>query len=120
MQLYVAVRFIFRAHLVVAGHDPLASEETEAQLVVLGLNLRGLDDVLNLGVGIILNTDLYVVLTGNDDADFELGGDLAKVLWLRIIQNNPLVKQSVLRLLVNVAEIKLVKANHFVLKPFLV
>jgi hypothetical protein len=49
-------------------------------LVVLGLDLRGLDYVLNLGFGIILNTDLFVVLTGDDDADFELGGDFTKFL----------------------------------------
>lgn len=120
VQPYVTVRWILAANICVARHDPLASEETKAQLVILGLDLRGLDDVLNLGVGIILNTGLFIVLTGDDDADFELGGDLAKILWFRVAQNDPFVEQSVLRLLINVADIKLVKANQRILNKALV
>jgi hypothetical protein len=98
----------------------LTAEEAEAQLIELGLDLGRLDNILDLRVGIILDTDLFVANTGDCDTDLELTSDFAELFRFRVTHDDPFVKERVIGLLIQVTEIKLVITNERVFKKALV
>ena len=83
-------------------------------------DLGRLNYIFYLRVRIIFNAHLLVALSANCDADLQLTRHLSKVLRLWVAHNDPLVKQCVVGLLIQVAEIKLVVTDQSVLKEALV
>jgi hypothetical protein len=89
-------------------------------LVEFRFNLGWLDDVLLFWVGIFLYTNLLVTYTRNRDTDLKLAGNLTEILTLRIAHDDPLVEESMVRLLIQVTEIELIVTDKRIFKEALV
>jgi hypothetical protein len=71
-------------------------------------------------VGVLLDSDLLVTSARNCDTDLKLAGNLAEILALWVAHDNPLVEESVVRLLIQVTQIKFIITDKRVFEESLI
>ena len=101
VELEVEVGLAGPAQLVIRWDDLLGREEAEVELVEVGLDLRWLDDVLRVRLGVLLDGDVLVTRADHVHAQLEVGGDVCEALAVWVAHDDPLVQEGVLRLQVD-------------------
>ena len=93
---------------------------THVELVELRLNLRGLQVLLFLRIGVILDGHLLVTGPTNRDRQLEISGDFAKFFSFGVGHDDPFVNEGVVNALVNGGKIELVVADKSIFEEALV
>jgi len=96
IDFYVGIDFWFSDKFNVHWYDFLRGKHSNVQLIELGLDLRWLQILFVLWVGVVLDCDLLITSTTDGDTQFEVSRNLAKIFFtFGVAQDDILVHQRV-------------------------